>query len=157
MKQFFLDIRSSELSSGQMLLISEPVKLKVETVLFYAERNRDIFQSLDTSFFVNQINTFRNYQWDTTIIERTSIVDQNIVETIFRSSKDGSGWEKFKRVYGKEELYSISVPIFTTDKNYCIIEINRSCGSLFGSYCVLIFSRQGNQWKLFKELECSVN
>lgn len=69
MKQFFLDIRSSELSSGQMLLISEPVKLKVETVLFYAERNRDIFQSLDTSFFVNQINTFRNYQWDTTIIE----------------------------------------------------------------------------------------
>lgn len=157
LRQFFSDIRRSDLSTGQMLLINQPVKMKVEAMLFYAEHNPDIFQSFDTSLFVSQISFYNNYQWDTTIIDKTRIVSQTTVDSIFRNSKEGSGWEKFKSVYGKEELYSLSVPIFTKDKNYCIVEINRSCGSLCGTYCTLIFKRQENQWKLFKELECSVS
>ncbi|MCZ2459175.1 MAG: hypothetical protein LC128_06680 [Chitinophagales bacterium] len=131
--------------------------MKLETLLFYAERNPDIFQPFDTTFFFNQISSYKNYQWDTTIIDETQIVNQNTVDSIFKNWEEGSGWEKFKNVYGKEELYSLSVPIFTKDKNFCIIEINRSCGSLCGTYCTLIFKRQGNQWKLFRELECSVS
>ena len=157
LRQFFSDIRWSDLSTGQMLLINQPVKMKVETVLFYAERNPDIFQPFDTSFFVNQISSYKNYQWDTTIIDKTRIVDKNSLDNIFKNSKEGSGWDKFKSVYGQEEFYSLSVPIFTKDINFCIIEINRSCGSLCGTYCTLLFKRQGNHWKLFKELECSVS
>ena len=131
--------------------------MKVETIQFYAQRNPDIFQSFDTSFFVNQINSYKNYNWDTTIIGKTRIVSQNTIDSIFGNSKEGSGWEKFKSVYGKEELYSLSVPIFTRDKNFCIVEINRSCGALCGTYCTLVFKRQENQWKLFRELECAVS
>jgi len=157
LKQFISDIRQSELSTGQIILVNQPISLATETVLFYAARNRDVFTSLDTGFIARQIDAYKNFQWDTTIVDSARIVSQSTVDTIFKNSKEGSGWERFTKLYGREELYHLSLPIFTLDKNYCIVEIHRSCGSLCGTYCVVVFKRHGKQWKRFKELECSVS
>lgn len=155
--KFFSDIRQSQLSTAQILLVNKPVKLELKDILFYTEHNKVIVQSLDTGFINEQIKAYENYQWDTTLIERTQIVDKNILDSIFKNSNKENCWKTFKKLYGKEEFFSISLPIFITDKKYCFVEINRYCGSICGSYCVILFRLEGNLWKFFKELECSLS
>ena len=155
-KHFLSDIRSEELSKGEIIMIKEPFRFTTQNVAFYISHNKDVFSDSDTSYMFQQIVLSENAILDTTFIDNTSFISNAAVTNIFKNRKTVKGWDIFYKKHGKG-FYRISLPVFTREMSYCIVKILYACGSLCASDCVLIFKRVDNKWTLYRRLDCSVS
>lgn len=155
-KCFLSDIRSQELAKEKIVMIKEPFRFTTHDIAFYIFDNKDIFSASDSSYMFQQTVQSGNLILDTTFIDNTSFISNATVINIFKKNKITKGWDIFYKKYGKG-YYRISLPVFTKEMCYCIVEILYACGSLCASDCFLIFKRVDNKWTLYRKLDCSVS
>ncbi len=60
-------------------------------------------------------------------------------------------WEEFRTNFGNYGHHHYSKPVFSKDKNICIIEHSGQGGWLFGSGEILLFKKIKGKWTLLKE------
>jgi len=88
-----------------------------------------IFTASDKNFFIQQIDSIKTEEW--------------------RISK-----LHFKKKIRKQETASlISIPIFSLNRAYAIIQLSRSCSQTYSCVGVYLYKATNSGWKLYKTLK----
>jgi len=107
-----------------------------------------IFSKRDINSFRKQLSGAKNYTWPKAKLSNYHILAQNEIDTIVNISKDG--WKDFSKKYGNA-YHIYSVPLFSFDKKKCIIATGEVCGLKCAKGSVLLYEKDGTNWKKAKE------
>ena len=104
----------------------------------YSYFRDSIFSQKDIDTFKLQLEKNANLLWNESLIHNSRIISSNELKKIFRHKKilrryrKQKGWSKFREKYGTC-LTSYSLPLFSTNNQYCIFYEWTQCDYLMGS------------------------
>jgi hypothetical protein len=139
-------LNSTQSSSSVPLIISE----MPETESLVRNLKRILADSSFTNderdFIRRELTNLSDYKWKKGMIKNARIITGHEIDKIFYKKK-ADGWPMFYYKYGKG-ITGFSVPLFTADKNKCIIFRSYSCGPVCGEGAGLIYQKVNGKWTL---------
>ena len=102
------------------------------------------FSEADFAYFRLQLKGINNFKWDKGRFKNVQTIFRLKVKWIFRNH--GKGWKRFHEKYPKMCLRSSSVPLFNSDKNYCVFYQGIQCGGLLGQGSTNIYKLENGKW-----------
>ena len=151
-KDFLASIKQQEIRKGLIWLSDQPYVLTEKDIFHYAASANILLTGQDKEFIKKQLDQVKNLSWEKSLIDSTIFISQDSISSIFKIKDKEVAWEVFEKNY-KTRFYKMSFPIFTKDMQYCFIQIDYFCGSHCGTYLVNIYKRQGNEWRLYKNVD----
>jgi hypothetical protein len=103
-----------------------------------------LFSSADIQFIKQQIMVGQNFHWKSNKILGAIVINSKKIKKLFKSSVDG-GWTEFNKRY-KNGFATFSVPLFTVDKNTCIVYRAGHCGGLCGRGGTSVYKKINGKW-----------
>lgn len=76
----------------------------------------------------------------------SKVANKEDIVDMFRQGTD-EGWDKFEKLFGKQEYWVYSVPLFSEDKNLCVVKYINYCGSMCKAVYVYYYKREDSKWK----------
>lgn len=137
------------------ILSNKPITDNIlkDTVKIFAD---SMFTKNDIAFMRFQIENSKMFNWTNGKITGATVVQENRLRKIFNynnykhRSITYNGWKKFRRKYGNKGIARYSIPIFSCDKKYCIINKSWSCGSLCGEGGTDLYQKIDGRWVWLK-------
>jgi hypothetical protein len=109
-----------------------------------------LLSNADIQFIKVQIKDGKVFQWKSNGILGSNVISSKTIARIFKSGA-GEGWIKFNRKY-KNGFATFSVPIFSLDKNICIVYKAWHCDSLCGHGGTSIYKKINGKWTFLKSI-----
>lgn len=132
-------------STGQFNLVRDaPFKpiLDDTSIIF---QDSVLFTREDVVFMKQQFKDVKEYHWKSGGIMSATIISDAKIRRHFRKKAEDS-WTGFKKKFGGG--YSrFSIPIFSLDRNTCVIYRSVHCGSLCGHGVILVYRKIDGVWK----------
>jgi hypothetical protein len=155
-KSFIASIKSKDIRKGMIWVSELPYVLTEKDISHYAASANILLTEQDEKFIRKQLDQMKNLLWDKSLIDSSTFVSQDSINNIFKIKDKEAAWDFFEKKYNSR-FYKMSLPIFTKDMQYCVIQIDYFCGSLCGTYLVNIYKREGNEWRLYKNVDYGVS
>jgi hypothetical protein len=100
-----------------------------------------LFSKQDLEYIFKQNSNAKYYQLNKCLDNKTFIS----IDTLKKFNREDF-WTDFRRKYGQGGFNSISIPLFTCNRDIIIIQCSHSCGRLCGSGGTYIFKKQESKW-----------
>jgi len=120
-------------------------EIYADTILIYKDPS---FSKRDIGSLRKQLSANKGYTWPKAKLINYRILAQTDIDGIINGSNDG--WKDFSKKYGNA-YYVYSVPLFSFDKKRCIIAAGQVCGAKCAKGSVVLYTKEGNDWKKTKE------
>jgi hypothetical protein len=104
----------------------------------------------DSIAIEQQTAQIRNLNWDTSLINNAVFIGKADIKRAFKESTRDA-WKSFYDKYGGG-YYQMSIPLFTKDGAYCIINFWQTCGVLIGEGQIFILKREASRWVLYRKI-----
>jgi len=150
-RSFFSDIVPLINTHPGYLLSDKPLddyKIFIEKIL----PKDSSFSKDDIDFIKLQHSQSNLINWDSTLIDSVTILKDVSIERIFNSQELKKNWLAFYKKFGGR-YHQLSIPLFSKDKNICILFLNHYCGSLCGQGEIRIFKKSVTGWTLHKRIK----
>jgi hypothetical protein len=105
-----------------------------------------LFTNEDFSFFRAQLQELDNFKWKPTRLNGMKVISNDSLTKIF---KNYDGWEYFNAFHG-DCLSSFSLPIFSHEYSYCIIQTGSQCGERRGKGKIVVYKNVDKEWVVVK-------
>lgn len=131
---------------------------KMETYPFTEDNSfyyDTIFSKADLDTFKLQLEKNSNFYWNEALIHNSKIISSKELKKIFREKKilrryrKQKGWKKFRKKYGNC-LTNYSLPLFSTNNQYCIFYEWTQCHYLMGSGSTSLYKKINGEWTFVK-------
>lgn len=118
-----------------------------ETVYIEVEQGNGIINNLKA---VNAIkdSVGEHVTWKSNQILGSKVISSKRIAKLFKNEPD-KGWVKFNKRY-KDGFATFSVPLFSLDKNTCIVYKAGRCGSLCGHGGTSLYKKIKGKWTFVK-------
>jgi hypothetical protein len=103
-----------------------------------------LFTSADIEFIKYQIKKGQHFKWKSNKIFGSRVISSKKLAKMFKNDVD-EGWAKFNKKY-KNGFATFSVPLFTIDRNTCIVYKAKRCGGLCGHGGISIYKKIKGKW-----------
>ena len=108
--------------------------------------NQNIFDPSDLPFIFDQIKLSKTYLYKQEILNDITLIP---LDTIKKLAEDDNFWSNYRQKYiDSRGFWSLSVPIFSIDKQTVIQDERFSCGGLCGGGGTYVYKKINNTWKL---------
>jgi len=114
--------------------------IKDTSILF---QDTTLFSSADIQFIKDQIIAAQTFKWKPGKILGAWVISSKKIASFFEDA--GGGWTEFNKKY-ENGFVSFSVPLFTIDKNVCIVYKAEHCGNLCGHGSTSIYRKVNGKW-----------
>ena len=101
-----------------------------------------LFSRADVAFIKKQIEIGKKFRWQSGKILGATVISSKRIDNMMRHE---DGWERYHKSY-KNGFVSLSVPLFTPDRNICIVYRAGRAGGLAGSGSTGIYRKVGGKW-----------
>jgi hypothetical protein len=119
-----------------------------DTTLFFIDST--LFSPADIEFIKYQIQAAQHFKWKSNKIFGSKVISSKKIKRIFKNGVD-EGWAKFNRRY-KKGFATFSVPLFTLDRNTCIVYRAGHCGSLCGHGGTSVYKKINGKWTFVQSI-----
>jgi hypothetical protein len=119
-----------------------------DTTLIFSDTS--LFSKADIQFIKYQIQEAQSFRWESNRIAGSTVISSKKISKIFKKDID-EGWKKFNRIYGKG-FSTFSVPLFTVDRNTCIVYKAGHCGGLCGHGGTSVYKKINGKWTYVKPI-----
>jgi hypothetical protein len=126
-------------------LANEPDFKHILDDTLYIFRDTTYFSPSDAQFMRQQLAKAKHFKWRSNRITGAQIISGKRIRKYFKNGI-GEGWTIFKKKY-KGGFTKFSVPLFTLDRNTCIIYKSSHCGSLCGGGGISLYKKVDGKWK----------
>jgi len=106
-----------------------------------------IFSTIDKNFIREQLFNFRDFSWTKGNLIHVKILSHKKISRTLRDLV--KGWKRFYLKFG-DGFATYSIPVFTVDRKYCIVNINWHCGGLCGSGGTNLYRKVSGKWVFVK-------
>lgn len=113
-----------------------------DTAIFFTDTT--LFTPADIQFIKSQMTVAQDFRWESNKILGARVISSKKIEKIFKKDT-GDGWTEFKKKY-KNGFATFSIPLFTVDKNTCIIYRAEHCGGLCGHGSTSVYKKINGKW-----------
>jgi hypothetical protein len=116
---------------------------------YHLKKNELFYRHFDTTDLASlqqQICQGDAIRWDSSYVFRSSFISSEEFDSIFLHD---NGWTNFHQQHG-DGYYAISFPIFSFNRDYCVLYIEYSIGGLGGSGEIRFYKKGKLEWKLEK-------
>jgi hypothetical protein len=139
-------------SSREVLLTHEPLRGKNDSVdsTDIAKLSK-ILTKDDLPFLNEQIKVIHNFSLNPNYFPGWKIISGDSVGLLFNQS-NGNFWQNFKSKYGRMGFYTVTMPLFSKDRNIAIIKINDHCG-LCGGGGTYVYKKVNSKWILIDRFD----
>lgn len=103
-----------------------------------------LFSFADVQFIKAQISNGQNFKWKSNKIIGSKVISSKKIARFFKNGPD-EGWAEFNKQY-KNGFATFSIPLFSVDKNICIVYRASHCGSLCGSGNIRLYKKIDGKW-----------
>jgi hypothetical protein len=108
--------------------------------------NQNIFNPSDLPFIFDQIKLSNSYLYRQDALSNTILIP---LDTIYKLAENDEFWSNYRLKYTDSRgFWSLSVPIFSIDKQIVIQNERFSCGGLCGGGGTYVYRKIKNSWKL---------
>jgi len=127
-------------------LESEPYTFDLAATGEDAKLFDTIFEKKDKHLFSEQVDNARRFYWGPGMIYGSKVANKSDIIDLFRQGTD-EGWERFEKLFGKQEYWVYSVPLFSEDKALCVVKYVDYCGPMCKSAFVYYYKKEEGKWK----------
>jgi len=113
-------------------------------------KDTTLFSSEDIRFIKFQIKAGQHFRWKSNKILGAKVISSKKIEKFFKNGVD-EGWAEFNKKY-KNGFASFSVPLFSIDKNICIIYKAGRCGGFCGHGGTSVYKKVNGEWTFVKAI-----
>jgi hypothetical protein len=131
-----------------LLSLPEMGVLRDDTVEIFKDT---LFTAADRAFIAKQTKWCKKFEWKQGKLNNENVIDGKPVMKILDSLGTDSGWHVYYRIY-KLGFNKFSVPLFSVDKQRCIVFRSFECGSNFGLGNTNVFIKKNDKWVLAKSI-----
>ena len=146
--KFFNDVLDKNyLIENSKLKFPDLIKNKtiwIEDLKPFTEGQKKIFDSTDIDFFFTQCETRRVIELDFNKLNNIKASKKNIKETSYKLSHPMEFESKDYDFTGI--IHDLSIPIFSKNKKYAILEYSDYCGLECSFYGVILYELINNKW-----------
>jgi len=116
-----------------------------------------IFLQKDSSYYIQQDKTLSNFRFNKNRIKKKLYFTSN--EELYKISqiKSSDFWNEFNKRYKDKCIRTFSVPFFTKNKMFCIVQYSISCGPLSGGGNTAVYKKIKGKWTRMKTFDMWVS
>lgn len=126
-------------------LANEPDFRHILDDTLYILLDTTYFSPSDAQFMRQQLTKGKHFKWKSNKITGAKIVSSKRIRKYFKNGID-KGWTIFNKKYDGG-FTRFSIPLFTLDRNTCIIYKSSHCGSLCGGGGISLYKKVDGKWK----------
>ena len=112
-----------------------------------------LFSKKDITFIQRQLSVMQYFKLNPQDIHNKQIISSDTLMTFFKKREGSeSFWSSYRKKYGKGGFCSMSMPLFSLDKETAIFHMSYHCGGMCGHGGTYIYKRKKGKWTVVKEL-----
>lgn len=109
-----------------------------------------LFSPADIDFLKYQLKHRQIFKWQSDKIAGARIISSKKIKKFFKHGID-KGWIAFNKKY-KNGFATFSIPLFTVDKNICIVYKSGRCGGLCGHGGTNVYKKVNGKWTFIQSI-----
>jgi hypothetical protein len=143
---FFNSIKKPS-AETHFILVSEPERYSLSKNSDEDDYNifDTLFSKRDSTFLKEQVIKANKFVWGPGMINGSKVVNRSDIDELFKEGM-GEGWDKFYKIYGNGGYWAYSVPLFSKDKNICVVKYSNHCGGLCGAGYIYYYKKTNGKW-----------
>ncbi|MEI9943482.1 MAG: hypothetical protein WDN26_04610 [Chitinophagaceae bacterium] len=129
----------------QFNLASEPDFKHILDDTSFIFRDTTFFSSGDAQFMRQQLTQGKHFKWKSNRITGAHVISSKKIRKYFKNDI-WDGWKIFNKKH-RRGFTKFSIPLFTLDRETCIIYKGRHCGSLCGGGGIYLYKKVEGKWE----------
>ena len=132
-----------------------------EHVLEFIKDNEELesmFNAEDLVFVNKQIENEKKFALNSDYLSSSNVIPEKIINKLFIDSKNiDTFWLEFEKKYETQSYFSVSLPIFSSNKKTVIISTEILNRGGFGASGKTVYRKINGEWKLYKNYNSSIS
>lgn len=117
-----------------------------DTAMIFSDTS--LFSPTDIEFIRTQLTERKNFTWERNKIKGAKVISTAKISKILNKGPV-KGWATFNKKYGTG-FETFSFPLFTADKNTCIVYQAILCGNLCGHGATNVYKKINGRWRFIQ-------
>lgn len=119
-----------------------------KTALSFIQNNRlSGLTSEELCHIRNQIKELGIKEVDSSMVKSKKIISSKKIYELYQDGYDGF-WKNFEALYGKSGFYKISMPLFSKDRNKCVLILEVNYYKMKPTGFVYVCHKENDKWIL---------
>ncbi len=140
----------TEVTDFEIYEVINLMLLNESEILALEKLNLGISKS-DVKFIQLQNKNRSTFKLNQKLLENSISISRDTLTRMKQTNLELSFWKRFIEKYHEKELFSISLPLFSKDKNTALVSTSFICATCLNSE-TMIYRKVNGKWKLIEVL-----